>query len=351
VDSLHLHELLALTGRGDAIMEGLRAMKLTYGAIEGSARLRDQIASLFARQLRENVTVTHGAAGANALVYETLVRPGDHIISLVPNYQQHTSIPESFGARVERLWLRAEDGFLPDLDHLRAMVTPTTRMIVFSNPNNPTGSLMDTPMLDAIAAMARTVGAYVLSDEVYRGIDLAGDGFTTSIVDRYELGVSTGSMSKAYSLAGLRLGWIVGPAAFLRDVTVHRHYNTISVGMLDDRFAALALEHRGAILSRNREILRTNLALLDGWIASEPLLSYVKPKSGTTALVQYDVPMSSVEFCTQLLARTGVMFVPGSAMEMEGHLRIGYANARRNLEQGLPRVSAFLGEAAALARP
>jgi aspartate/methionine/tyrosine aminotransferase len=143
----------------------------------------------------------------------------------------------------------------------------------------------------------------------------------------------------------------VGPAAFLRDVTVHRHYNTISVGMLDDRFAALALEHRGAILSRNREILRTNLALLDGWIASEPLLSYVKPKSGTTALVQYDVPMSSVDFCTQLLARTGVMFVPGSAMEMEGHLRIGYANARRNLEQGLPRVSAFLGEAAALARP
>lgn len=348
VDSLHMHELLAMTGRGEAILDELRGMKLTYGAIEGSVRLRGLIASLFAAQRVENVTVTHGAAGANALVYETLVRPGDHMISIVPNYQQHYSIPESYGARVERLVLRESDGYLPDLAALRAMVTPTTKLIAFSNPNNPTGSLMDRAILTGITAIARSVGAYVLSDEVYRGIDLDGDGFTTSIVDLYERGISTGSMSKAYSLAGLRLGWIVGPADLLKQVTVHRHYNTISVGMLDDLFASLALEHRDAILSRNREILRTNLGILDAWIQAEPGLSYVKPKSGTTALVQYDLPMPSVELCERLLAETGVMFVPGSVMEMEGHLRIGYANARRSLELGLPRVSAFLRKAAAI---
>lgn len=348
VDSLHMHELLAMTGRGEAILDELRGMKLTYGAIEGSVRLRGLIASLFAAQRVENVTVTHGAAGANALVYETLVRAGDHMISIVPNYQQHYSIPESYGARVERLVLRESDGYLPDLAALRAMVTPTTKLIAFSNPNNPTGSLMDRAMLTGITAIARSVGAYVLSDEVYRGIDLDGDGFTTSIVDLYERGISTGSMSKAYSLAGLRLGWIVGPADLLKQVTVHRHYNTISVGMLDDLFASLALEHRDAILSRNREILRTNLGILDAWIQAEPGLSYVKPKSGTTALVQYDLPMPSVELCERLLAETGVMFVPGSVMEMEGHLRIGYANARRSLELGLPRVSAFLRKAAAI---
>ena len=349
VDALYLHELLTITGAGDDFLLGLRELKLTYGAIEGSAELRDQIASLFATQTRDNVTVTHGAAGANALVYETLVRPGDHVVSLVPNYQQHYSIPESFGARVEFLWLRDANAYLPDLDRLRAMVTPATRLIVFSNPNNPTGSLMDRAMLQEIAGIARSVGAWVLADEVYRGTDGEGDGFTTSIADLYERGISTGSMSKSYSLAGLRLGWIVAPADFLKSVTVHRHYNTISVGMLDDRLATLALQHRGAILARNREILRTNLAILDAWVNAEPGVSYVKPKSGTITLLKYDLPIPSRDLCTQLLTQKGVLFVPGSTMEMEGHVRIGFANARRNLELGLPRVSEFLHAAAVTA--
>ena len=349
VESLYMHELLAMTGTSGTFLDALRNLKLTYGAIEGSAALRDQVASLFATQQRENVTVTHGAAGANALVYETLIRPGDHIVSLVPNYQQHYSIPESFGANVELLWLREEDGYLPDLNRLRSMMTPQTRLIAFSNPNNPTGALMDRAMLQQIAEIARIPAAWVLSDEVYRGIDLEGDGFTTSMVDLYERGISTGSMSKAYSLAGLRLGWIVGPADFLKSVTIHRHYNTISVGMLDDRFATLALEHRAAILSRNRDILRTNLAILDAWVTAEPGLSYVKPKSGTTALVKYDLPIPSRDFCTQLLEKAGVLFVPGSTMEMEGHLRIGYANAQRSLELGLPKVTQFLRDAATTA--
>ena len=342
VDSLHMHELLAISGRGDAIMAELQALKLTYGAIEGSNRLRDQVASLFTSQTRENVSIAHGAAGANTLVYETLVNAGDHVISFVPAYQQHYSIPESYGARVERLELREEDGYLPDLNRLRAMVTPTTRLIVFSNPNNPTGSLMDEAMLRDIVEIARPVGAWVLSDEVYRGIDLEGSGFTTSMADLYEQGISTGSMSKAYSLAGLRLGWIVGPVSLMRDVTVHRHYSTISVGMMDDLFASIALEHRDAILARNRGILRGNLALLDAWIAADPGLSYVKPKSGTTALVKYDVAIPSYELCVRLVNEVGVMFTPGSVMEMEGHVRVGYANAQRNLEVGLPRVTEFL---------
>jgi aspartate/methionine/tyrosine aminotransferase len=350
VESLHMHELLAMAGRDATILDELRGMKLTYGAIEGSLRLRGLVASLYANQAAANVTVTHGAAGANALVYETLVKAGDHVVSLVPNYQQHYSIPESYGARVERLSLREADGYLPDLDRLRAMVTADTRMIVFSNPNNPTGSLMDRAMLEEIAAIARAAGSWVLSDEVYRGIDLEGTGFTASIVDLYERGISTGSMSKAYSLAGLRLGWITGPEAFLKSVTIHRHYNTISVGMLDDLFASMALEHRDALLARNREILRTNLAILDAWVTAEPGLSYVKPRSGTTALVKYDHAIPSRELCTRLLEETGVMFVPGSVMEMEGHLRIGYANARRSLELGLPKVSAFLRSLPAPAR-
>ena len=346
VESLTVAQLLDMAGKRDTILDELLPLKLTYGAIEGSERLRNQVASLYTGQRKENVTITHGAIGANALVYETLVEPGDRVISVLPTYQQHYSIPESYGADVQILKLREENGFLPDLDELQRLVTPNTKLIAINNPNNPTGSLMDRAFLERIAQIAASVGAYVLCDEVYRGIDQQGDGYTDSIADLYERGISTGSMSKAYSLAGLRLGWIVGPVELIRAVSIHRDYNTISVGMLDDHFAAIALEHRDAILARNREIVRTNLAILDRWVAKEPAISYLKPKSGTTALLKYDVDLSSREFCTRLLDAYGVMFTPGSVLDMEGYVRIGYANNRSVLEQGLEKVSAFLADLA-----
>lgn len=342
VESLTVAQLLDLAGKRSAILEELLPLKLTYGAIEGSERLRGNIASLYARQKPENVTITHGAIGANMLVYATLVEPGDRVISVLPTYQQHYSIPESFGAEVQVHKLREENSFLPDLDEIERMITPNTRLIALTNPNNPTGAVMDRAMMQRLADIAARVGAYVLSDEVYRGVDQVGDELTLSMADLYERGISTGSMSKAFSLAGLRLGWIVGPKDLIHAVSIHRDYNTISVGMLDDHFASIALEHRGAILKRNRAIVRENLAILDRWVAGEPAISYVKPKGGTVALLKYDFDLPSRDFCVRLLEAEGVMFTPGSALDMEGYVRIGYANNRAVLEEGLPRVSRFL---------
>lgn len=342
VESLTVEELLDMAGKKEAILAELLPMKLTYGAIEGSERLRRLIAGLYEKQALENVVVTHGAIGANALVHETLVEPGDRVISVLPTYQQHYSIPESFGADVQILKLTAEHGFLPDLEELRRLATPGTKLICLNNPNNPTGSLMDCDFLIEVVDIARAAGAWILCDEVYRGTDQQGDGMTASIADLYEKGISTGSMSKTYSLAGLRLGWIVGPKDLLHAVSIHRDYNTISVGMLDDHFAAIALENRDKILARSHAITRTNLAILAAWVEGEPLISWVKPKSGTTALLKFDLPMTSEAFCTKLLEATGVMLTPGSAMDMEGHLRIGYTNGEDVLHEGLKRISTFL---------
>lgn len=342
VESLTVAQLLDLAGKRGAILDELLPLKLTYGAIEGSERLRGNIASLYTRQKLENVTVTHGAIGANALVYATLVEPGDRVISVLPTYQQHYSIPESLGADVQIHKLREENAFLPDLDEVARLITPNTKLIALTNPNNPTGSVMDRAMLQRLADMAARVGAYVLCDEVYRGVDQTGDELTVSMADLYERGISTGSMSKAFSLAGLRLGWIVGPKDLIHAVSIHRDYNTISVGMLDDHFASIALEHRDAILMRNRAIVRGNLSILDRWVAEEPAISYVKPKGGTVALLKYDFDLPSRDFCVRLLESEGVMFTPGSALDMEGTVRIGYANNRAVLEEGLPRVSRFL---------
>lgn len=349
VESLTVEELLKMSGKADTILDELLPMKLTYGAIEGSDRLRRLVAGLYESQEPGNVTITHGAIGANALVHETLVEPGDRVISVLPTYQQHYSIPESYGADVQILKLREENGFLPDLEELRRLATPGTKLIAINNPNNPTGSLMDRAFLEQVVDIARASGAWVLCDEVYRGIDQDGDGSTASLADLYERGISTGSMSKAYSLAGLRLGWIVAPKDLIHAVSIHRDYNTISVGMLDDHLAAIALENRDKILARSKAITRTNLAILSDWVDSEPLISWTKPKSGTTALLKYDLPVSSQEFCVNLLEETGVMLTPGSAMDMEGYLRIGYANSEKVLREGLSRMSRFLGERRAAA--
>lgn len=346
VESLTVAELLALAGRNHADLAELLPMKLTYGAIEGSDRLRDAIAGLYHRQRRDNVVVAHGTIGANALVHQALVSRGDRVVCIVPTYQQHYSIPESIGAEVVLLRLREENGFLPDLAELRDLAGPGTRLIAINNPNNPTGALMDRTMLEEIAAIAREREAWILCDEVYRGTDQDGEGMTASIADIYEKGISTAGMSKAFSLAGLRLGWAVGPRAMVEAVLRHRDYNTISVGMIDDFFATLALENRDRVLARSRAITRGNLAILADWVAREPAIAWVRPRSGTTALLKYDLPMPSRDFCIALLEETGVLFTPGSAMAMEGHVRIGYANTPAILKAGLARVSEFLARRA-----
>lgn len=342
VESMTIGELLELTGQNATDLSALLDMKMTYGAIEGSDRLRRAIAAHYDSQTPENIVVTHGTIGANMLVHKALVSRGDRVVAVVPTYQQHYSIPDSIGADVVKLRLREENGFLPDLDELRALATPGTRLIALNNPNNPTGALMDRRTLEEIANIARAAGAWILCDEVYRGTDQNGDGITASIADIYERGISTAGMSKAFSLAGLRLGWIAAPREVIETVMIHRDYDTISVGMIDDYFAALALENRDRILARSHAVTRGNLAFLSDWVDGEPDISWVRPHSGTTALLKYDLPMSSRDFCVQLLQETGVLFTPGSALDMEGYLRIGFANPPAILRQGLTRVSDFL---------
>ena len=342
VESLSIAELLQLTGKNETDLSMLLSLKMTYGEIRGSSRLRNAIAALYNKQSDNNILVTHGTIGANMLVHKTLVEPADHVISIVPTYQQHYSIPKSIGADISFLHLREEMEWLPDLDELDNLTTPGTRLIALTNPNNPTGALIPQEMLEEIATIARRVGAWVLCDEVYRGTDQHGQGITTSMADVYEKGISTAGMSKAYSLAGLRLGWVAAPAELVEDIMIHRDYDTISVGMIDDHFSTIALESYENLLKRAQFITRGNLTRLASWIEGEPKLSWIKPKSGTTALVKFDFDMGSQDFCIALLQQTGVMFTPGAALGMEGYVRIGYANNPQILKVGLELVSDFL---------
>ena len=342
VASITVEELLALSGGSADDLSGLLQMKLTYGDIEGSPRLRTAIANLYANQCIEDITVTHGTIAANMLVHKAIVEPGDHVLSIVPTYQQHYSIPKSIQADVTTLALRKEDGFLPNLEALKASVKPNTKLIAFTNPNNPTGALIERPMLEDMVDIADSVGAYLLCDEVYRGTAQVGDGMSPSIVDLYAKGISTAGMSKVFSLAGLRVGWVIAPQEVREQVLIHRDYDTISVGMINDHFAAIALEHADKVLARSHEITRGNLALLEAWIAKEPKVSWVKPRAGTTAMLKLNIPVTAREFCIDLVTKTGVMLTPGDAFDMEGYARIGFANDTQTLTEGLAALSEYL---------
>jgi aspartate/methionine/tyrosine aminotransferase len=345
VHSLSVAELLDLAGRNAQDLSALLPMRLTYGAIEGSDALRDAIAELYARQERHNIVVTHGTIGANHLVHSALVSPGDRVVSIVPTYQQHTAIPASLGAEVAELRLRAEDGWLPDVDRL-AELARGAKLVTFTNPNNPTGALMPPDMLAQVVEIARANGAWILSDEVYRGTEqdsaLYGDTPGPAIADLYEKGISTCGMSKAFSLAGLRLGWVAAPPEVIAAVNLHRDYTTISVGMIDDHLATIALQAADRVLARSRAITRTNLAMLSDWVAATPGLSMVRPHAGTTAMVGYGRDMPSRQFCLDLLDATGVMFTPGEVFGIEGHVRVGYACATDVLAEGLRRTAEWL---------
>ena len=343
VDSVSVDELFTLIGADrDAFLRSFCTRRLTYGDIVGAPALREGICGLYKTLGPDEVITTHGAAGANHHVFYSLVEPGERVISIQPSYQQMTSIPESFGADVQILHLTKDNGYLPDLEELRRLAIPGTKLICLNNPNNPTGSLMEQALLEQIVAIAREVDAYVLCDEVYRHLTQE-DVWSASIVDLYEKGISTGSMSKVFSLAGLRLGWIAShDRAFLDACLTHRDYNLISCGLFDEALAAVALEHSAALLERNRAIVRENLAILDAWVQSEPRVSYVKPKSGTTALVYYDYDPDSYTFCKRMWSETGAFVTPGDCFEQPKSMRIGYANDKQTLIEGLTALSAFL---------
>ena len=344
VESLKVGELLDIADVDrNEFFAKLADTKLTYGAIPGSTELRNEITKLYHRKKTiDNVIITNGGIGANFLALFTLVRPGDEVVALYPTYQQLYSLPESLGAKVRRLRLEPDEGFMPDMNKLRSLMKSNTRAIVINTPNNPTGACFSEKIMSEIADIADKVGAWVVSDEVYRGLEHEGSYSIPSIADIYEKGVSTSSMSKVYSLAGLRLGWVAANEGFIKECFKHRDYNIISCGMIDDALALIALRNREQILNRNMNIIMENKKILIEWVNKTKGLSFVIPNAGTTALIKYDYDMGSEELCRRMFEYNGAFVVPGSCFEFENHFRVGYAPKKEVLTEGLNAVSEFL---------
>lgn len=342
VHPMRLEELLD----GDAgMLKELMSCEINYPHVNGNPELRENIAALYDGAGIENVLVTVGAAEANSIIMETLMAPGDELASLSPTYKQVWGIAQNHGNVVRPFRLLSEEGWALDIDEMNRQVTDKTKIIAIVNPNNPTGHIMTAMEMDAVIAAADRVGAWILADEVYRGAERLRDEETPSFYGRYEKVLAVGSMSKAYGLPGLRVGWVVGPPKTVDEIWLRHEYSTITASMLSNVLATYALSApvRPRLMQRSRNYVRKGFEVLKTWMDNQDgLFSYTPPEASAVSFIRYHLDVNSTELMETLCREASVFLGAGDSFGMDHHLRIAFGQEKSVLEDAFSRVEKVL---------
>ncbi|MGE3276902.1 MAG: aminotransferase class I/II-fold pyridoxal phosphate-dependent enzyme [Vicinamibacterales bacterium] len=306
-------------------IERLGDLGLFYPEVNGTGVLRERIAALYPGAGPAEVLVTVGAAEANTLACQALLSPGDEVVVVTPGYGQVRGLARIAGCSVHELALDPADGWRLDLDALDAMVTSRTRLVGIVNPNNPTGTILSEPDMDRIVTACARVGAWLHADEVYRGTERDGRPETPTFWGRYDRLICTNSLSKAYGLAGLRIGWAVASRDAIEALWRRHEYVAIAAAAPSMALAELAVEEerRARLLSRQRALAARGFAVLDAWLAEQSgRFSLTAPAATAIAFVRCHLPVDSVTFAHRVREQAGVLVAPGALLGAEGHLRV-----------------------------
>jgi aspartate/methionine/tyrosine aminotransferase len=319
---------------------------LGYTESAGHPLLREAIARQYESIAPEQTLVFSGAEEAILVALSVLLSAGDRAIVTWPGYQSLYDVARGAGADVDPWELHESDGWEPDLDALRRLVRPTTRVIVVNFPHNPTGALPDRATFEAIVEIARDAGAWLFSDEVYRGLEYDRADRLPAAADRYERALSLGVMSKAFALAGLRIGWIAcQDTGLLARLASRKDYTTICSSAPSEILSLIALRSAGRVLARSRAIVDANLPLLDRFFAEHTArVRWVRPRAGAIAFPRltglgdrWRVDAASA----RLVDEEGVLILPGTLFGHGGNnFRLGFG--RRNMPEALARFESFL---------
>lgn len=343
VEPLRIEELAV----SDDERESLLRQPLAYTQTNGTHALRRLIAGLYDGAGPDQIQVTNGGSEANLITLLHLVQPGDDVVLMTPNYMQAPGLVRGLGANVITWPLReSEDGrrWEVDLDSLASAMTPRTRLIFICNPNNPTGCRLTAAELDGIAAVASRTGAWIVSDEIYRGAELDAVE-TESMWGRAERVIVTSGLSKAYGLPGLRIGWVAGPPEVITQLWAVHDYTTIAPGAASDLLARIALAPAGRerLLARTRGIVRANYLLVRGWLDKRrQLFTHITPEAGAIIFVRYHHPINSSALVERLRTEQSVLVVPGDHFGMDHYLRIGFGSHPEHLTGSLDRIAALM---------
>ncbi|MGH7466836.1 MAG: aminotransferase class I/II-fold pyridoxal phosphate-dependent enzyme [Longimicrobiales bacterium] len=338
VHPVSLNELTQLAG-----LDSIGELPIGYGQSNGTDQLRAHIAALYSGADIDHIVVCNGSAEANFVALWHLVEPGDEVVVVMPTYMQSIGLVDSLGGRVREVWLHPELNWQPAPSEIDAAVTDRTRIIIVTNPNNPTGVSLQQPARAAIERAAQRVGAWILADEVYTGAELAGTE-TPSFWQPDARVIATGSLSKAYGLPGLRIGWAVAPRELSERIWARKDYTTISPGQLTDRLATIALHPtvRPRLLARTRTYMHAGLEILEPWLTRTGIFHYRPPDAGAIVLARYNLPINSTVLVERLRREQSVLVVPGDHFRLDRCLRIGFGLPGGQLSEALQRCALLL---------
>ena len=319
-----------------------------YGQSNGSDELRERIASLYSGATEDSVLVTIGGAEANFTCFWHLFESQSKAAVMLPTYGQVPGLIESFDNRILPVNLVEEEGWQPDLSELEVALNEGARFVIITHPNNPTGAALSRESMQAIAELTEQHGAWIMSDEVYQGAETNGE-ISPSFWGCHDRVLITNSMSKAYGMPGLRLGWIVGPPDLVTELWGRTDYTSIAPPTLSDTLACMALEPttRARILARTGEITRANLGLLETWMATqEGRFTYRPPDAGAFCFTRYSANINSTEFAEKLRVEKDVLVVPGDHFGMDHYLRLGFGAPEETLLEALNLLEEAFDEVA-----
>ena len=334
VHHLSVQELLSLAA---APAGPLLDVRLGYSQSNGTDQLRDRIAGLYPGASPEQVLVTTGSSEANFVICWRLLEPGDRVAIMLPNYLQTWGLTQNFGAEVRGFALHEEQRWEPLAAEIRSAIAPGTKLVVVTNPHNPTGHVLSDQARRVILERCADVGAWLLADEVYQGAERDG-GATPSFWGSYERVIVVNGLSKACGLPGLRIGWIVAPRAFTADAWARHDYTTIGPSGASDHLATVALEPRvrEKLLDRTRGILTANYPVLEEWLRRfGETFSWHPPQAGAICWVRYRQRMSGLDTVEKMRAEHNVLLVPGEHFGMQNYLRFGYGDDLTRFREAL----------------
>ena len=320
--------------------------ELFYGYTNGTPELRQRVADIYGKQFsKENVLITSGSAEANFLSVMTQLDSGDEIIYMVPNYLQIFHLARSFGINVNILPIRQELGWQWDPDELENLINAKTKMIAVCNPNNPTGAVMSSEIMDRVIALVEERNCWLLSDEVYRGAELDGVE-CRSFAGATDKTIVNAGLSKAYSLPGLRIGWSVGSESYIERAWSFHDFTVINVAYLSDWVASRILEYsrRKAILDRTKNHLNHNLDMLLKWAEDFPELTFSRPDAAAITFAKLNLPIGCEDFIFHLRDNYSVLLTAGKWHGLEGYIRFGYGTPTDYVMGGLEKIAQYLKE-------
>jgi aspartate/methionine/tyrosine aminotransferase len=340
VESWALADLLALADpEARALWDGLR---LGYTESSGHPLLRAEIAVLYDDIEPDDVLVFAGAEEAIFCLTTTILGPGDHAVVTWPGYQSLYEVGRAVGADITLHELREDGRWGLGVERLIAALRPETRLVVVNAPHNPTGMMPTHAEWARLTDALSDRGIHLLSDEVYRFLELDEADRLVAGADTYPRGISLGVMSKSFAMAGLRIGWLATRDRELLDRCARmKDYTTICSAAPSEILALIGLRAREQVLGRSLRIVADNLALLDDFFRRRSdQFAWVRPRGGSVAFPRLlgDVPID--QFAADLVKAEGVLLLPGSQFDHPGnHFRIGFG--RQNLPEALALLDAF----------